>query len=350
MKYLLLSFTLFFCGLTNAQSLSDFSFESEHLNATRKIWLSIPSDSSRFEFPCIYLLGAQNNDFRIGILQDDFIIVGIESQDSKSDFLNDQGRENFFNFLREELIPYIDEQQASNASRFISGHSLAGGFAVDVLIKAPELFSFYMTSSPTLHVVNHKVIQHTNFTELKALYFNIGQGENYPQLEAANHAFHFTLDSLAKENFQWKFEVMKGETHETNEYTGFCRAYSFYKSLSSVPDSIIGYSIQEIVAYTDKMKADFGIEVKIDEKLMMSNILINLNDKEYLKVKHTLEFMANNHPQLFADQIDLILEITDSFKNNGEKELALKLYKFIVAKTNDPIAKIMVHDMTREDN
>ncbi|MCU4174181.1 alpha/beta hydrolase [Carboxylicivirga sp. N1Y90] len=355
-RKLVFSCALFCCGILSAQDAvrplkeaQCIDYVSTNLNDSRRIFISAPDDFTEHKYPVAYLIGAQENDFRASILMNEFVVVGIETKDFKKDFLSEESRALYLQFLKEELIPYIEKEYQSTSVRLMAGHSLAAGMVIEALLKDEDLNTFYIATSPTLQLIDTTGLDQWKSTELKALYFNIGLNENYPQLEAANHAFHFKLDSLKPANLQWKFEVMKDETHETNAYTGFCRGYSFYKSLSSVPDSLLGQSIDNIVNYASNLKEKYGLSVAIDETVMMPNILINLGEQNFDEVKMCIEYMANEQSDLFADQIDVVLDVVDAINKSGEKEMALGLYQFIVEKIDDPIAKIMVHELTREE-
>lgn len=349
MKYIITIWTLLFYSLLGAQNSDEqISFSSKHLNDSRQIWISIPKNQANKAFPTAYLIGSNSDDFRKSILKNEFIVVGIETRNSKSDFLNSEARTNYLNFLTKELIPYINKHYSCNSVRMISGHSLAGGLVMEALHKVSDHFSFYMASSPTLNVINTGSFNESNFSSLKSLYFNIGLNENYPQLEQANHAFHFKLDSLKPVDLRWKFEVMKDETHETNAYTGFCRGYSFYKSLFSVPDSIIGQSIEDIVNYANAINTSFGVQVNIDEQVLMPNMMINLQNRNYNNVQTTLQYMATKQSELFNTEVEVLLNITEIIEKQGDKTTALALYQLIADKTNHQFAKIKVLDLNRK--
>jgi len=59
--------------------------------------------------------------------------------------------ENFFGFIRDELIPVIDSKYRTDPSdRTLSGASLSGLFSLYVLFEHPGIFNRYKISSPSL--------------------------------------------------------------------------------------------------------------------------------------------------------------------------------------------------------
>lgn len=51
-------------------------------------------------------------------------------------------------FLKEELIPYIDNNYRTNAYRILHGHSVGGLFTMYTLFNHPDLFTAYLAGSP----------------------------------------------------------------------------------------------------------------------------------------------------------------------------------------------------------
>jgi predicted alpha/beta superfamily hydrolase len=324
-----------------------FLFASKILNEQRRIFIYLPGDYSKASYPVLYLITSGSYDFRLSIFHNQFIIIGIESHDSKRDFLKAINRDNFCMFLEKELIPYIEVNYKTLPIRFISGHSLSGGFIMDVFLKKPQLFSFYIATSPTLNVLDSIKTAEIKLEKETGLYFSIGDRENYEQLEKANSDFSAKLKSLKINHLSWKFEKLEGETHETNEFTGFCRAYNYYKSLSTVPDSILCKSIQEIIDYAKKMQLEFGNEIKIDGDVVMSNILINFKSKNYNNVVNTISYTANELNSFFIEEINNMLEIGNELQRRYQSELALQVFRTIFKKTKNQIAEGKIRELEK---
>ncbi len=59
------------------------------------------------------------------------------------------GADNFLNFIREELIPYLETEYRMDPNNFtLSGHSLGGLFTLYTLFSESYLFSNYIANSP----------------------------------------------------------------------------------------------------------------------------------------------------------------------------------------------------------
>ena len=326
-----------------------FLFDSKILNEQRRIFVHLPNDYTKTSYPVVYLITSGPNDFRHNILNNQFIIVGIESQDTKRDFLKAINRNNFTLFLEKELIPYTNANYKTLPVRFICGHSLSGGFVIDIFLKKPQLFNFYIATSPTLNVLDTIKIAGIELEKETGLYFNMGSRENYELLEKENIDFSNNLKSSEINHLNWKFEKLESETHETNEYTGFCRGYNYYKSLISIPDSLIGRSIQEIVDYSEKMQEGFGTKIRIDENVVMPNILINLENKKYDNVVNTVKYISNKLSDLFSEEVSTMIDIGNELQKRNQPELALQVYRLIFNTTKNKITEEKIREIEKKE-
>ena len=57
------------------------------------------------------------------------------------------GAANFLNFIKTELIPFIDKEYATNQQRVLMGSSLGGLFTLYALFNEPQLFSAYIPTA-----------------------------------------------------------------------------------------------------------------------------------------------------------------------------------------------------------
>jgi uncharacterized protein len=67
---------------------------------------------------------------------------------------------NFHKFIRDELIPFVEEHfRADPARRILAGHSYGGLFALFGLFETPDLFDTLVVGSPTLSYGNRFMFQ-----------------------------------------------------------------------------------------------------------------------------------------------------------------------------------------------
>lgn len=64
----------------------------------------------------------------------------------------------FLEFLRKELIPYINKKYRAGENRTLIGHSFGGVFAMYALLSKPDLFENYIATDPPFHWNNDFLI------------------------------------------------------------------------------------------------------------------------------------------------------------------------------------------------
>jgi predicted alpha/beta superfamily hydrolase len=153
-----------------------YSIQSKVLGDTRRLNVYLPpdySDASR-RFPVLVLLdGGEAEDFHhiTGLAQvtafngavEELIVVGIEGVDRKHDLTSPSsdpedvkldptsgGGAAYRRFLVEEVKPWIAAHYHVSGRYGLIGESLAGLFAVETCLRAPQSFDDYIAASPSL--------------------------------------------------------------------------------------------------------------------------------------------------------------------------------------------------------
>lgn len=144
--------------------------ESRHIT----VWLPPAYASGKGAYPVLYLLdGGEQQDLLpvVGLamlswlngVTDDMIVVGIQSGSGKrirdftspselerKEFPTSGGAPRFRAFLGEELLPLIAQRYRTSGETAVMGESLAGYFVLDTALRQPELFTTYLSVSPSI--------------------------------------------------------------------------------------------------------------------------------------------------------------------------------------------------------
>ncbi|NVK09316.1 MAG: alpha/beta hydrolase [Tenacibaculum sp.] len=250
----LLLVTLLIAFSTLAQNIpkkineSDFSIgktvqiKSTILKEDRTLNIYFPAsydiDKSK-KYPVIYLLdGSKDEDFIhiAGIVQfgsfpwinmlPEAIVVGIGNVDRKRDFTYpssieiDQKEfptsgksEKFIQFLKKELLPFIDTNYRTTNGKTLIGQSLGGLLATEVLFKTPNLFNNYIIVSPSLWWDAEKLLTFTpvKYNTKKSIY--IAVGKEGPTMERTAKKLHDKLLSKKTKNTKLYFDFLEDKTH-----------------------------------------------------------------------------------------------------------------------------------------
>lgn len=152
------------------------TLQSQVLNEAREInvWLPPGYEGTTDRYQVLYLIdGGIEQDFphiaglgQLGAVSYTYaplIIVGVKTgtriaeltpppadQRYRTAFPNAGGAARFRDYLRSEVIPFIEARYRTQENRAIIGESLAGLFVVDTFLNEPTLFNDYVAVSPSL--------------------------------------------------------------------------------------------------------------------------------------------------------------------------------------------------------
>jgi predicted alpha/beta superfamily hydrolase len=222
---------------------------SKILGENRKIFIQTPTRMRGDEaYPVLYLMdGEALTEMvagQIRYLSDSYkiipamIVVSIENTDrtrdltpSHSIIANDGkpdtsatafgkrsgGGEKFLQFIKEELMPFVQANYNTAPYRILAGHSLGGLMAVHCLIYHPEYFNAYIAISPSLQWDQGLILKQATdklgqlSLNKRLLFFSNGSEDNTFQ------AKQLKLDSILKRKdisgLKHKYIAYPGESH-----------------------------------------------------------------------------------------------------------------------------------------
>jgi predicted alpha/beta superfamily hydrolase len=132
------------------------------------------------------------------------------------------GADKFYEFLKNELIPYINKTFSVNDDRAIVGHSYGGLFASYGLIHYPEVFNKAIIVSPSLWYDNGLILkqaklQHNfNYSTPHKIYLAIGEHENLDHKMVDDlKLFSETIQSKPHHNLDFDIDITKDLDHDT---------------------------------------------------------------------------------------------------------------------------------------
>ncbi|HRP07264.1 MAG TPA: alpha/beta hydrolase-fold protein [Gemmatimonadales bacterium] len=198
----------------------------------------VPDSTAR---PVLYMPdGGEGEDFLhvAGLLQVSVMngsirpvtLVGIENTERRRDLTGPTtvpgdsaiaprvgGSALFRRFIREELIPFIENRYPTTAERAIIGESLAGLFVVETLLLEPRLFDHYIAIDPSLWWNGRSLLIRApdllrSAAGVQSL-FVASSGE--PELAADAASFSTLLERHAPPSLSWTYRAMPEETHGT---------------------------------------------------------------------------------------------------------------------------------------
>ncbi len=199
---------------------------SEILDENRQIQVYLPDEyeDSNKKYPVLYLLDGQRF-FLYGVnlvetfnqfnLTPDFILVGINNSYPQRFSHFSSQKENFITFIKNELVPYVEDKFRTTNERMLFGWEYGGSLAFNILLKDSYLFSGYFLASP--FPIKERVDTLVKISKLESsLFFSVSPNEF-----AVNHGVN-TLDSILTnhtiEGLDWTFMKLNNEEHRSTAY------------------------------------------------------------------------------------------------------------------------------------
>ena len=231
-----------------------FTLESKALGETRRINVYLPptyTDSSTVRLPVLYMPdGGIGEDFLhvAGLVQvltgngtmRPFILVGIENTQRRRDLTGPTssaedrkiapkvgGSAAYRQFIREELMPQVQQRYRTTAETAIVGESLAGLFVVETLLLEPKLFNTYLAFDPSLWWNNGQLaaqagslLRATGRPPVSVYLATSSQGD----LKATRQLAEAGSTEAGRAG-AWHYEPMPEETHATIYHPAALRAF-----------------------------------------------------------------------------------------------------------------------------
>lgn len=140
------------------------------------------------------------------------------------------GAKKFFNFIRDELIPYIESNyRVKHNDRALIGYSYGGLFTLYSMFYSPETFQRYYAGSPSIYWDNKVLFKYekeysdTHKDLPVNLFMSFGRLEDMSSI-ADMYEMAVRLESRNYPNLKLETHVFEGETHPSCYAAGISRA------------------------------------------------------------------------------------------------------------------------------
>ena len=276
MKLRIILLTLLVCISAKVSSQDGYtvkneSLKSEVLKQERKLSIYLPDgyEANDAKFPVIYVLDADGRDqhtvptarflFANGKMPK-AIVVGVFNMDRNHDFLPDSsssartggGADNFVQFFKTELIPYINKSYKTESFNVLVGHSFGGVFAMHALLNEPELFDAYIAIDPSFWYKNQMQVKSAQNELFKTKNWNrsiyITGREGGGMKDMGITSMEKVFKSSAPSGLNWKIVAYAGEDHGSIPFK------SVYDGLRFIFDNGGSFSVYSPIGYYSERK------------------------------------------------------------------------------------------------
>lgn len=268
-------------------------FKSRKLNATRHVKIKLPKHynaESTIKYPVIivfdgdYLFGPVVGQTQFQSYFDEMpesIVVGISQGDYRLyDSLIDEvtglpfeSGARFYEFVGQELIPYIDEKYNTSKFRVAVGHNIMGNFINSFLMKDIPLFHAYVNLSPDLQgSMGDNIAKRLEWFKDDLFYYMATSSNDKKYLRSEILDTNEKIKAIDNLNMTYYFDDFENESHYTlvngAVSKAFDKIFEMYKPLheKELYEKVMPYegTLDEyLISRHKRIKELFGIEKPI---------------------------------------------------------------------------------------
>ncbi len=281
-----------------------------------------------------------------------FIVVGINIERKKRrELLGDKSLE-FIDLFKNQILRYVDKHYRTNDMRMYFGWEMAGGFALDLFSKQPNLIDAYFLASSTyftpqrLNSVND-VLKTKNATP-DFFYYTLADVETWAV--SSHNDLVNVLKNNTNNNLHWEFHLSTSDDHYSTPLDTFNKGLTQYFN---------GYS--PIRFYSLKEFEDFGGMSALKDHYINRGEQFQVSTNIHDDTKHYLlnQSINENNFEFFkmlVDEFDgfieehnystgFIIKISQFYVNNGAVNEAIDLYKAELSKR--PESQVLLTELNQ---
>jgi len=326
-----------------------YKIQSKILEEERQLLIYVPEEyiKSTEKFPVIYIFDG-NKHYKhavttIETLQKNgqipaSIIVAITNNKGTHmrDFVNE--RDNFLNFVKQEVQSFVAKKFRVNGYKTLFGHSRPGALVLETLIKDPDGFDNYIAANPIISkalITKFEKLLNKNKLLDQSLYFSMGGVHDVgPNSVVLMKKLADLLHKKAPNSFQWKYQYFPQHVHHTTPnvslYEGLAVNFTDYQDpiISSYQKFIDGNGMEGVKAYFRKRANKYETTDKVTTNTIAGlgfAFIEGNNEKEAVKLLN--DVIKNIYPE----SIHLHRVLARSYEKMASYEQALKVYEKMIS-------------------
>jgi predicted alpha/beta superfamily hydrolase len=325
--------------------------KSSKLGETREIIVSLPSSyesNPTKTYPILllldgdYLFEAFQGALSYGEYWDDLpetIIIGIKQKNSRMDdcaFDETEGMPTkksaaFYNFIGEELMPFIEKKYRVAPFRIIAGHDTTAGFLNFFLYKENSFFNAYISLSPELAPgMENQITTSLTNTKKNIFYYQSSADGDIKQLRVPIEELDNNIKAITNPLVNYQYDKFKNASHYSLVLYSIPNAlyqiFDSYKPISStefaekiviLSSGYVDYLTKKYDNTTEKLGLNIPVRIN-DFKAIEAAILKN---KAYDELEKLAQIANKNYPKsMLADyELGLMYEKTGDAKRASQK-------------------------------
>lgn len=342
---------LFFFSISLFAQKTTELIKSTKLGETREVIVSLPSSyesNTNKRYPILLLLDGDylfepfQGALEYGEYWDDLpetIIIGIKQKNSRMDdcgFDEIEGTPTkksaaFYNFIGEELIPFVEKKYRVAPFRIIAGHDTTAGFLNFFLYKENSFFNAYISLSPELAPgMENQIATSLTNTKKNVFYYQSSADGDIKQLRVPIEELDGNIKAITNPLVNYQYNKFSNASHYSLVLYSIPNAlyqiFDSYKPISSteftekivvLPSGYVDYLIKKYQTTTEKLGLNIPVRIN-DFKAIEAAILKN---KAYDELEKLAQIASKNYPKsMLADyELGLMYEKTGDAKKAAAK-------------------------------
>jgi uncharacterized protein len=323
---------------------------SAALGEDRTVLVTTPAgyDLGARKYPVVYVLDGETNHLLSAAVTNFFwqnglmppvIVVSVTNTDRTRDFTptpvadrkGSGGGPKFMEFLKSELIPFVEKNYRTESYRVLIGHSLCGMYAVWTLLSEPDLFQALIAISPYVMYDDNYVVRLAEERlpgmpdQRRFLYITLG---DEPEYGASIDRLLGLLKKKGPKSLEVHFTPMKTETHGTvrmkSVYQGMEALYAGWR----LPDDLAVLGLPGIRKHFGALGARFGYPIDLPEAAVNLLGYQLLNRK---RVSDAVEVFRKN-VELFPESANVYDSLGEALEQSGQLAEARENYQQAVTR------------------
>lgn len=336
------------------------SLNSDILKEEREIFIYWPNgyEQETAKYPVLYLLDAEYQfHYTTGVIAflaeigyvPKMIVVGIPNTDRNRDltpepgeaerkrFPTSGGADDFLDFFRLELIPYIESHYRVQPFKILVGWSLGGLFSIHAMLSQPEIFNAHIAVSPSLYWNGQfEVLRAEEFLSRlpsfnKSLFLTMGNEREEMVTSAQN--LSEVLERHSPSGFYWEYKQMSEETHSSIKlksiYDGLEFIFSDLRLVSNIPDA--GFK-----EYCRNLVRKYGYEAQLSQDFLYGAYSYYWDNKKFEDAVDVVEVFSSQHSASFSGLLPRFVQAGKILIENKLYNRTIQLYE-LITKANDTI-------------
>jgi predicted alpha/beta superfamily hydrolase len=359
MRKIILFLLLFISYQSYSQKITD-TIVSQKLKEDREFTVSLPESYSKNKtkkYPVLFLLDGDylldpfQGALNYGAYWDDLpevIIVGI-TQNKKYERYSDctfdpdtglpaEKGEHFFEFIGQELLPYIEKTYRIAPFKIIAGHDVTAGFLNFYLYKDQPIFNAYISLSPELPTRMEEIIpQRLSALNQPIYYYQATADGDLKTTKERIIQLDSAVVTIKKPTLNYLFDTFKGASHYSlvlhaipNALYQFFVVYQpisvseFNEKIAILPSGYVKYLENKYEIIEKSLAIKMPIRFN-DFKAIEAAILKN---KAYNELDALSKLARKNYPKSMLADYELGL----MFEKNGDYRKAVKQFQIAYQK------------------